>query len=227
MAAPSHFGFRLATLLFAILLCMQCIWLLAAQISRPWLVRLPIDAQAATGAAQQHTAAALAALIGAFRGDLWTESAFTDADLLVGENAGAESADVMQKLARVRANLEHALKSAPAQPGAWLFRAGLALHYPTLGFDASEALKMSYYTGPSQQDLIPARLRIAMRLNPFGDTDLSILVRRDLRLLIAQKQYSAVNQAYNAATSSGKQFIEEVVGVLDPSALKSLPARAN
>lgn len=226
MTSPSHFAFRLATLLFATLLCMQCVWLLAAEISRPGLVRLPTNAQAATAAAKQRNAATLAALIGAFRGDLWAETAFTDADLLLGENADAENADVTQKLARVRTNLQHALKNAPAQPGAWLFRAGLALHYPPLGFDAPEALKMSYYTGPSEQDLIPARLRIAVRLNAFSDTELSVLVRRDLRLLITQKQYSAVNEAYNAASSSGKHFIEDVMGVLDPSALKSLRPRA-
>lgn len=226
MTEPSRFAFRLATLLFATLLCMQCVWLLAAEISRPGLVRLPTNAQAATAAAQRRNAAAWAALIGAFRGDLWAESAFSDADLLIDGNAGVENAYVTQKLARARANLEHALNNAPAQPAAWLFRAELALNYPRLGFDGHEALKMSYYTGPSEQDLIPARLQIATLMNAFSDAELSVLVKRDLRLLLARKQYSAVYEAYNAATSSGKHFIEEVVGALDPSALKSLRARA-
>jgi len=225
MNAASHIAFRLATLLFAILLCMQCVWLLFAEISRPGNSRLSTNAPSATAAAQKPDSARWAALIGAFRGDLWAELAFTSADLLVGENADGKSADMTQKLARAQANLEHALIDSPAQPGAWLFRAGLALRFPLLGFDAAQSLKMSYYTGPSEQDLIPARFRIATGMNAFSDTELSLLVRRDLRLLLARKQYSAVSEAYNAATYSGKHFIEETMVELDPSALKSLRPR--
>jgi hypothetical protein len=38
MNVPSHIGFRLATLAFALLLGLQCIWLLLAKLSRPNLV---------------------------------------------------------------------------------------------------------------------------------------------------------------------------------------------
>ena len=148
MTEPSRFAFRLATLLFATLLCMQCVWLLAAEISRPGLVRLPTNAQAATAAAQRRNAAAWAALIGAFRGDLWAESAFSDADLLIDGNAGVENAYVTQKLARARANLEHALNNAPAQPAAWLFRAGTRpkLSTPGLRWPRSTENVLLYWT---------------------------------------------------------------------------------
>lgn len=224
MNAPSHIGFRLATLLLAILLCIQCVWLLLAEIPRLEIAKLSTSAPAAIAATQQHNAAAWAALIGAFRGDLWAESAFTYAYLLVGENVGGKTAELTQKLARAQLDLEHALNDAPAQPDAWLFRAGLALRYPLLGFNATDALKMSYYTGPSEQDLIPTRLRIAARMDVFSDTELSLFVSRDLRLLLAQKQNSAVTEAYNAASSPGKRFIEQTVGQIDPSALKLLGA---
>ena len=226
MNAPSRIAFRLATTAFAILLCLQCVWLLLAAISRPGIARWSTNAPAATAAAHQRNAAAWAASIGAFRGDLWAESTFTYADLLVGENAGSDNADVTQKLARARVNLEHSLNYAPAQPDVWLFRAGLALRYPLLGFDAPEALKMSYYTGPSEQDLIPARLLIAARMDTLNDTELSLLVNRDLRSLLARKRYPAVIEAYDAASSSGKHFIEEAARELDPSAFKTLRAHA-
>jgi hypothetical protein len=164
----------------------------------------------------------LAALIGAIRGDLWAESAFSYADLLLANNEGTASANVTQKLARAAASLEHALNDAPAQPSAWLLRAELALRYPSLGFNVTEALKMSYYTGPSEQNLLPQRLRIVASTDTFSDIEMRQFVSRDVRLLLARKQKSEVAQAYNTASSSGRRFIEQTVKDIDPSVAESL-----
>ena len=224
MNAPSHIVFRFTTLLLAILLGMQCVWLLLAELSRPGIDRLPTDATSAAAAAKQRGTAAWAASIGAIRGGLWAESAFTYADLLWAD-AGA-NAGLTQALARVRASLNHALNDAPHESGAWLLLAGLASRYPSPGLDVTEALKMSYYTGPSEQDLMPLRLRIAAQSDGFADVEIRQFVTRDLRLFVARRQNSAIAAAYNAAAPAGKRLIEQAVGEIDPSLLESLRASA-
>ena len=170
MQASTHVKFRITILFFAALLGLQSIWLTLAELSRGGVDRLPTDLSAAAAAAARRDRAARAAEIGAIRGELWAQSAFTYADLLLGEHE--ETAEVMQKLTRARVSLERALKDAPTQSGAWLLRAGLGLRYPSLGFDAIESLKMSYYTGPSEQDLIPLRLRLTALSNAIGDVEI-------------------------------------------------------
>ena len=222
---PSHFGFRITTLLFAVLLGAQCVWLLLAELSRPGIDQLPTDPTAAAAAAGQRDAALWAASIGVLRGDLWAESAFTYANLIFGANA-AGLPNLPKTLARARVSLDHALDDAPTQSDAWLFRAGLALLYPASGIDGMQALKMSYYTGPSEERLIPLRLSMAVRVNKFNDIEMSQLVSRDLRLLLARAQNAVIVQAYNAASADGKEFIEQSIGDLDPSLLNTLRATA-
>ena len=125
MQESAHVKFRIAILFFAALLGLQSIWLTLAELSRGRVDRLPTDFSTAAAAAGRRDRAAWAAEIGAIRGELWAQSAFTYADLLLGENE--ETAEVMQKLTRARVSLERALNDAPAQSGAWLLRAGLGL----------------------------------------------------------------------------------------------------
>ena len=146
----THSKFRISILLFAALLGLQSVWLLSSELSRTDVVALPTNASAATAAAKERNRAAWAAAIGAIRGELWAQSAFTYADLMFGETE--ESADGVRKLARARASLEHALNEAPAQPAVWLLRAELGARYPSLHFNTAEALKMSYYIGPSERE---------------------------------------------------------------------------
>ena len=127
MNPRSHIGFRLAILVFALLLGLQCIWLLLAELSRPDLNGLPTDAQAAAAALEQRRDATWAARISSIRGDLWAESAYTYADSLWTRPAA--DADQTKSLEQARASLYHALDDAPYQAGAWLLLAGLASHY--------------------------------------------------------------------------------------------------
>ena len=81
---------------------------------------------------------------------------------------------------------------------------------------------MSYYTGPSEQNLIPLRFSIAVLANKFNDVEMSQFIIRDLRLLLQQKQIAVIVNAYNAASPDGKHFIEQGVGDIDPAALTML-----
>jgi hypothetical protein len=118
-------GWRI--LAFALLLGLQCIWLLLAELSRPNLNGLPTDAQAAAAALEQRSDANWAAWIGSIRGDLWAESAYTYADLLWTRPAADD--DQTKSLEQARAGLYHAIDDVPHQAGAWLLLAGLASRY--------------------------------------------------------------------------------------------------
>jgi hypothetical protein len=222
MQSSTQTKFRIATLLLAALLGLQCVWLLLAELSRAGIDRLPTEASAAAAAAGKRNRAAWAADFGVIRGELWAQLAFTYADLMFDDNT--ETADTMQKVARARVGLEHALYDAPAQPGAWLLRAGLGLRYPSLGLDAVESLKMSYYTGPTELDLIPLRLRLTALSTMINDVEMQQFLRRDLRLLLARKQQSAIADAYNGAAPPGKRVIERTLDDIDHRAAESLRA---
>jgi hypothetical protein len=232
MKAPPHLAFRVALLLFAFLLGTQCIWLLLPQLLCTAPDRLPTDPASAAFAAQQRRAAASAASIGVFRGDLWAASAFTYADVLWSDmspegdltRAMKNARLNLDSLQRARAALDHAVSDAPHQSGAWLLLAALALRYPSLEGDAPEALKMSYYTGPSEQELMPLRLRIALQSNVFNDSEIREFIARDVRFFLAQNQKYTIFAAYAAAAPAGKYLLEQTINAVDPSALQSFRA---
>ena len=81
---------------------------------------------------------------------------------------------------------------------------------------------MAYYTAPNESRLLPLRLLIAARSNAIEDSDVQQFVRRDLRLLMAQRQKPAVIEAYQSASPEGKRFIEQALGEIDPTYVGSL-----
>jgi hypothetical protein len=216
--------FRFATQLFAGLLGVLFIWLLLPALSRPGIERLPTDQASAATAAKQRNAAAFAASIGIIRGDLWAESAFTYTDLLWDRPVA--DVELMQELQRAGAMLDRALSDAPHQSSAWLFRAMLGLRYPANNIDVAESLRMSYYTGPSEQQLMPLRLRAVTHLDISDDVEMRQFASRDLRFLVTRKQISAITEAYGSASPAGKRFIEQGVRDIDPAMVKSLQSAA-
>lgn len=217
-----HIPFRMTILVFAVLLAAQCIWLLLAEFSRPQLDGLRLDPASAATAKKDRDLALWAASIGAVRGDLWALSAFTYADVALGENAAAARSAADPAVARLRASVVHALDTAPTQSGVWLLRTGVALRYPSERWDPLEALRMAYYTGPSDQDIVPLRIRLAAQTDGFSDVEIREFATRDIRMLLLTKQYSAIAVARGAASNAGKQFIEQTVHDIDPSALGNI-----
>jgi hypothetical protein len=211
--------FRLATLLIAVLIGLQSLWILLPELLRPGIAELPTDSVSAGSASvtSRRDAAIWAARIGAIRGDLWAESAFTYADLLW--DTSIVGAALAPELQRARKSLYRTLDEAPEKSGTWLLLAGLALHYPSIAQDPTAALKMSYYTGPTEKHLMPLRLRIATQTDAFNDFEVRQFVSRDLHMFLAQHQESVIAEAYHVASPTGKHFIESVISEIDPSAL--------
>jgi hypothetical protein len=224
LSPPTGLALRRVTLFFAALLGVQSLWLLLAELTRPGIDRLPTDVASAAVAAKQRGMAALAASFGIIRGDLWADSAFTYADLLWGDYGS--SAGLTEALEHARTSLQRALKDGPHQSSAWLLLAGLASRHPSLNFDAAQALKTSYYTGPSEQDLMVLRLRVAAQSDFLNDTEIREFVVRDLRLLLARHQKSAIDEAYKAGSPVGKAFIKQALSQIDPSAIPEAPRAA-
>ena len=219
---PSHIGFRLAISLFVILLAGQCVWLLLPQLSQPAIDRLPTDPASAAAAADHRGAAEWAAAMAVIRGDLWAESAYTYAGLLWNH----PDANVGQALAKARASLNSALNDAPHESGAWLLFAALDMRYPSPGPSATAALKMSYYTGPTDRNLMPLRFALAADTEFVGDFEMRQFITRDLRLLLARHDMPVIRQAYIGASAAERHFIEQAVDDIDPSALPALRASA-
>ena len=219
MNMPSQTTFRLVTLVLAIVLGAQCVWLLLAELSRPGITRLPTGA---TITAKQRNDATWAAWIGAIRGDLWAESAYTYSDLLWASSGN--NSERIEAVDEVKLRLDRALRYAPHQSSTWLLIAGMAARYRWSRPDPTEALKMSYYTGPSELPLMPVRLLVMAQLDETKDSELQLLARRDIRLLITHQGKPAVVHAFQSATPAGKQFIEQAVIEIDPTFVQSLRA---
>jgi hypothetical protein len=213
--ARSHRALRLGTRVFAAVLGAQSIWLLLSELSRPSVDRVPTTAQAADQAAIERNDGMWAAWIGIIRGDLWADSAFTYADLLWA--SPDPDGQPNTTLAPARAELDKALGYAPHRADAWLMLAGLEERDSLHVSDPAEALKMSYYTGPSERPLIPLRFRIATRLDALDDVEIQQFIRRDLRFVLGQKQSSVITETYAGASTAGKRLIEQAVGEIDPT----------
>jgi hypothetical protein len=220
---PSHIGFRLAALAFAMLLMAECVWLELVEFPRPRPDRLPTNPQAAAAAAGLRDDAARAASIGTIRGDLWAQAGFTFADLIwldPGATPDPPSLDEAREM------LDRAVFYAPHQSAAWLLAAALSARFHQAAPDPAEALKMSYYTGSGELQLMPLRLLVAARADLLSNAEVQEFAGRDVRQLFAHQLARAVTQAYAAASAGGRRFIEQQVRDIDPSFLQSLGASA-
>ncbi|HTV28354.1 MAG TPA: hypothetical protein VMF32_11280 [Xanthobacteraceae bacterium] len=223
MKVPSGSMCRTATVLLALLLAAQAIWLVFTQSLQPQLDRLPTDPGTATRAALDRANAERAASIADIRGDLWAQAAFTYADLLWGP--ATADARRTEELAKAHAMVMRSLDRAPHNSEVWLLAAGLASRYPSpQAPNTIQALKMSYYTGPSEQRIMALRFRLAAGSDFAGDVEMREFIARDLRLLLEQKQKPEITAAYLEASPADKQFIEKTIKDLDPSAASWLHA---
>lgn len=218
----SRWVFRLSILLWATFLGMQCIWLVSAELFRPGIIQMPTDKSAAATAARHSEAAELAASIGIIRGDLWAEAAFARADSLWGSAGSETRATVRDSVQRASEQLRRAVRDAPHRSDAWLLAAGLAQRFTSTGFDPSEALRMSYYTGSSEIRLVPLRLKVAIKRDKFDDAELQEFINHDVRLLLARKQIAPLAEAYTEASAKGKDFLLRTIRDIDPSVVDAI-----
>jgi hypothetical protein len=219
-ASSLIFYARAVMIAFALVFGLLSVGFLCAEFVRSSIRSLPVTASEAAIAAKQRGNAVAAARFGVVRGELWAEAAYSYANL-IWTDARNVNADVV---ADARTYTGRALTLAPPQAGAWLLLAGLAhLH----SVDAAAALKMSYYTGPSEISLIPLRLLLSVGPGAIDDFEIQQFVKRDVRTILVNRLrlQSAIFDAYRAASSRGKQVIEEAASEYAPAIVQSLRAQ--
>ncbi|HVX77230.1 MAG TPA: hypothetical protein VHB49_13960 [Bradyrhizobium sp.] len=212
--------FRLLGLVIVALVALFSITSLVAEFIRP--AGLPLPSRDGTApSAQALSAAELAATIAPFRTSLKADYAIALAGkALRSSEPGAQSVgnEAAQKAAT------SALKFGPHDSRMWLVLAQLRAQKNPADPLATEALKMSYLTGPNRAELIPIRLDMVTLNNALNDADLNELARSDVRAVLTQYsgQRPALARDYVRASAAGKKFLEDSTRMLDPAFADSL-----
>jgi hypothetical protein len=224
---PRQGLFRGTVLVFAFVLGCQAMWILAAEIFRPTSPGFPVNAQAAAAAATNRNDATLAASFGFIRGDLWAECALTYFDTFWGGDLGSLNARVPNKIEQAREVADRALAFAPHDARIWLVIASIDARFDWLNPNMAADLRMSYYTGANEIDLIPLRLILAVRSGALADRDFQQLVRHDISTIVTRKPElkPAILAAYHDALPIGQQFLEETLAEIDPALLARLRSK--
>ena len=212
--------FRIYVSIFGLLLGVASLWIVLPELSSSNITTLPVSLEGAAAAASHRGEALWAARTAVVRGDLWAESAFTFANLAW---AGSTQ-DNAQTLDQATASATRAVSLKPGNSDVWLMLADLSSRYRRQAPSPTESLKMSYYTGPHEDRLIPLRLMIAARLDLSADADLADLFRRELETAIMDRTAlrPAVVAAYQQATPQAQHMIEEVATRADPAFSQTL-----
>ena len=220
----SLFLVRTGAFALAVLLGGYAAWMLTLEMTRPSPPpSFPLADAASTSADRDRAAAA--ALIGVIRGDLFADEAILLASGLLDETAAGTARPAPEGLEAARDVAERAARLAPHDSRMWLLIAAIDAK---LERRPEALLKMSYYTAPNDVALMALRLQIATRSEAISDPDLQVLVSGEMRSILKNKPElkPAIVSAYRDARASGRQFIEDALGSLDPEFLISVRTRA-
>jgi len=159
-----------------------------------------------------------------FRGDLWADDAVPLAAELVHERTYGNGNPVPEATVRLRAAAERAVALAPHDARLWLLIAVIDNQIDPRDAKAASALKMSFYTGPNEIDLMPVRLLVSARTDTVTDPELQSLFARELRVIVSHKLdlKSAVADAYREALPVNARLIDTAVGDVDQNFLAAI-----
>ena len=214
---PNEPRLRFAFALAGLILTIEAAWVLMAERHPSDIVASPFVDVHATVSSDQRERLEEVATIASWRGDLWANSAVAGAALLLKNPADPQNQD------RTRGDLIRALRYAPYQSAVWLTFALLAEKYAWPSADPRTLLKMAYYTGPNEPQLIPARLKLAFRL-PDGaaDPELQDMIRQDVSLIFRRLPAlkPVLVDAYKSGSPAGRSLEEQLITELDPDYVK-------
>jgi hypothetical protein len=214
---PEGMHIRVAMATFALVLAVQASWLLIPQVFLP---RGPaFDNELGAVSADQQAHLARAASIAHFRGDLWARSAFAATSALLTVRSSDPSRGQLED------SLTRAARYAPCRSDVWLLLAALADQQGSSRFDPRQLLKMAYYTGPSEIELIPARVKLAFHLRGTAeDPELRDMIRRDVGLILGRfpKLRPVLSEAHRSASVEGRRLAQDLISEVDPAYLPSI-----
>lgn len=212
---------RLA-LLVGLIMTIEAAWLLLAEQHVSKVVASPFVDVHSNVSIEQREGLQEAATIAGLRGDLWAQSAFAGAALLLKGSADPSSEE------RTHGDLTRALRYAPYRSDVWLTLALLAEKYSWSNADPRALLKMAYYTGPNETNLIPPRLKAALRLvGGTADPELQDMIRGDVSLIFRRLPTlkPILADAYKTASAEGRALAERLLAEFNPDYLKTLRNR--
>jgi hypothetical protein len=203
----SPLQFSLLILGLAATLAAAAVWLLA-----PALVQLRAETGVTRFSVPDNPC--LAARLAIVRGDLWAACA---------EDASGESREQARQAA-----LAASVRWTPSRSMSWLRMAAGEEQSGGSGRRAAEALRMSFYTGPNNLDVMAMRLSVSLRAGMLVDTDMERLVRHDVLTVLthAPALRPALIAAYRQASPAGKHFLAAAVEEIDPRFLPELQSDA-
>lgn len=219
-----HAWFRAAIIGCGVFLALLTLWLTIPEIARRVAVARSGDPRAVTSTG---SGAEWAARLGVVRGDLWAEFALTYNELVWSNGNNAARAQTRDALEQARAVATNALTHSPHNTRLWLLLASLNSLIDQGADRAIAALRMSYYTGPNESEIIPRRLLVAVRPGVLADEELQQLFRTELRVIITRKRElkQAIVAAYREASQAAKELIEqEILAYRDQELLAAIRA---
>ena len=175
----------------------------------------------AQGAGPARAAPEWLTMVRPFRSDLESNHALAAA--LSAAQRGESNVGGRADNQAERSRLIRSLAVAPIDAGLWLALAQLEFQHDPTGPDGIEALKMAYFTGPNEQQLMAARLDTATRFDALADPDMAEFARGDVRLMLTRApQKAALKAAFRRASDRGKAFLSEAIRAIDPAFLATL-----
>jgi hypothetical protein len=208
----------------AVVLGVFALWILVAELTSPRLSYFPSNPDEAGTMYALRGSAITAAQVGMVRGDLWTAAAMTTAAPLLFRAAGsardqASEADIEY----MRVIADRAVRLSPHDSRAWLVLARLEFSGSGDERRGTEALQISYYTGPNELSLMPARLLLAVGSNAIANEEIQRLAPLDIQQIIQRPNLNpSIALAYNKALPKGRAIIEAALKVANPSLLTTI-----
>jgi hypothetical protein len=189
---------------------------LAAEFLGGWTKHSRLELNGATFSVAAKEPSITVAEIGMIRGDLWTVATVANAlPSLLSASGQPNEVESARELA------VHAARLAPHDARNWLVLSVLDVR---LGRQkqATEAVKLSYYTGPNEIELVPLRLQIGVDL--IEDEELQVLVRSEFQRIILKWPglKPTIASAYKQTKASGGKFLETVLAEADPRFLAAI-----
>jgi hypothetical protein len=217
--APVPVRLRCAVLIFGIYLGLFGTWILIPALLAPEPNGLSLDRILADAASTRRPRAVLAARIGAIRGDLWAEAAFTGAHFTWQDPATVLDETASSQLNSVRANAETALVWAPVNSAVWLLLAMLTQNPSDRDSPVSTFLEMSYFTAPNDLSLGSLRVMRAATSSAVANKDIQLFLKSDIRGLLDREpdHQQDIIDAYRQAWPQNQPIFENLVAEINPA----------
>lgn len=209
---------RIATSLAAIVLGWFSLATIFAEALTPVPQHLSFNLAAQLAPISDGLLAQWSAAVAPLRGDLLADVAIMRAVPTLKLGKAPASPEIMATRESALSAARQSLSFSPHASRTWLLVATLQSFGPARG-SATEALKMSYLTSPTDLNLIPTRLAVLLASTATADADLAKLARGDIRLILTRRPdlKAAISEAYDKGSPEGKAYMYEVMRSLDPS----------